>query len=113
MRKMQDSDEIGRKIRFFRQNAGLSQEQLAEMVGLSFQQIQKYESGQSTININKLQQIAHSLKLFVTDFFDEKPVDKIILNPQEEELIKIFRQIKDVETKDCILKLVKNLKKKR
>ncbi len=52
------SVELGMKIKLLRQQAGLSQEKLAEMVGVTFQQIQKYENGHTTLNILKLQQIA-------------------------------------------------------
>ena len=66
--------EVGRRIRQFRQDAGLSQEALAELVGVSFQQVQKYESGHTTLNILKLQHIAIALKVQVSDFFGTAPV---------------------------------------
>ena len=51
---MLNSADLGRMIRNFRQNAGLSQERLAEKIGVTFQQIQKYESGYTTLNIIRL-----------------------------------------------------------
>jgi len=44
------SVELGLKIRMLRQQAGLSQEALAVLVGVTFQQIQKYENGHTTLN---------------------------------------------------------------
>lgn len=107
-----ESAEIGRVVRLFRQNAGFSQEKLAEMVGVSFQQMQKYESGHTTLNIIKLQQIAKALKVSVSDFFDGKPTEHVMLATQEVELLGAFRKIKNNEMRACILKLVGNINKK-
>lgn len=108
-----DSKEIGSRIRTYRQKAGLSQEQLAELVGVSFQQIQKYESGFTTLNITKLQQIALALNVSVTDFFDAAPSKgEVILTAEERELLQAYRQIKNGELRSCILKLVGNVNKR-
>lgn len=106
---MVDSKEIGRRIRSFRQDAGLSQEALAELVGVSFQQVQKYESGHTTLNILKLQQIADALKVQVSDFFDTTPSKHIRLTGEEDQLLQAFRSIKNAEMRGCVLKLVENL----
>lgn len=106
------SNQIGERIRKFRQEAGLSQEGLAELVGVSFQQIQKYESGYTTLNITKLQQIADALKVPVTDFFEAEPARTIKLNDEEERLLHAFRKIKNAEMRACILKLVGNINKR-
>jgi transcriptional regulator with XRE-family HTH domain len=45
--------DIGMRIRQFRQDAGLSQEKLAELVGVTFQQIQKYEASKIRISTDK------------------------------------------------------------
>jgi len=108
-----DTKEVGAKIRAYRQQVGLSQEQLAELVGVSFQQIQKYESGFTTLSITKLQQIALALKVSVTDFFDATPLkEEVILTAEERVLLQAYRQVKDGELRGCILKLVGNLNKR-
>lgn len=104
--------QIGERIRRFRQNAGLSQEKLAELVGVSFQQVQKYESGYTTLNINKLQQIADALKVPVTEFFEAIPEKNIRLTGEEEQLLDSFRGIKNAEMRCCVLKLVSNINKR-
>ena len=109
---MVDTKEVGRHIRRFRQDAGLSQETLAEMVGVSFQQIQKYESGHTTLNIIKLQQIADALKVHVTDFFGTTPIKNVRLTNEEEQLLQAFRKVKNGELRSSILKLVGNLNKR-
>jgi len=108
-----DTKEVGSRIRIYRQQAGLSQEQLAELVGVSFQQIQKYESGFTTLSITKLQQIALALKVSVADFFDAEPSKgDVILTAEERELLQAYRQVKNGEMRACILKLVSNLNKR-
>ena len=107
-----DSKEIGKRIRQYRQDAGLSQEALAELVGVSFQQVQKYESGHTTLNILKLQQVADALKVQVADFFDSTPVKNVRLTDEEDQLLQSYRKIKNTELRGCILKLVGNVNKR-
>jgi transcriptional regulator with XRE-family HTH domain len=61
--------EIGRKIRALRLERGLSQSQLAEGIGLTFQQVQKYEKGTNRVSAGRLQQIADLLGVPVTYFY--------------------------------------------
>jgi transcriptional regulator with XRE-family HTH domain len=63
------SEKMGEAIRKRRKELGFSQEQLAEMVGMSYQQIQRYESGYSMINVENIQRIAKILNLPATSFF--------------------------------------------
>lgn len=112
MGNLVNSAEIGMKIRLLRQQAGLSQERLAELVGVTFQQIQKYENGHTTLNIIKLQQLANALKTSVTDFFHTTQVLQIQLTDEEDQLLHTFRKIKNTEIRGCILKLVGNINKR-
>jgi transcriptional regulator with XRE-family HTH domain len=61
--------EIGRKIRTLRLERGLSQSRLADGIGLSFQQLQKYESGANRVSAGRLQKIAEQLGVPVTVFY--------------------------------------------
>lgn len=61
--------EIGRKIRTLRLERGLSQSRLANGIGLSFQQLQKYESGANRVSAGRLQRIAELLGVPVTVFY--------------------------------------------
>src|SRR4051794_30974206 len=61
--------EIGRKIRALRLERGLSQSALADGIGLTFQQVQKYEKGANRVSAGRLQQIADFLKVSVMFFF--------------------------------------------
>jgi transcriptional regulator with XRE-family HTH domain len=61
--------EIGRKIRALRLERGLSQSALAEGIGLTFQQVQKYEKGTNRVSAGRLQQIANLLNTPITFFY--------------------------------------------
>jgi transcriptional regulator with XRE-family HTH domain len=97
------SVEIGRKIKEYRKHCGLSQERLAELVGLSFQQIQKYESGVNRVNKDNLQSIANTLSVPVASFFEDQPIEALPLSDQERKLLESFRSVKDGNIKNCIV----------
>lgn len=109
---MLTSVDLGRMIRNFRQRAGLSQEVLAEKIGVTFQQIQKYESGYTTLNIIRLQQIALALNVSVSDFFDTTTPQQLSLTDQEERLLQAFRKVRNVELRLSLLKLLNNINKR-
>jgi transcriptional regulator with XRE-family HTH domain len=106
------SSELGLKIKQARQQAGLSQERLAEIVGVTFQQIQKYENGQTTLNIIKLQLIAKALNCTVHDFFQEFLEVRLRLTTQEEKLLQAFRKIKGSDIRAAVLAVVNNINRK-
>ena len=112
MSDMVSSADLGLKIKLLRQQAGLSQEKLAEMVGVTFQQVQKYESGATTLNILKLQHIAKALKVSASDFFSSAPVQSVRLTGEEDQLLHAFRRIKNTELRSCVLKLIGNVNKR-
>src|ERR1051325_2862367 len=61
--------EIGRKIRALRLERGMSQSALADAIGLTFQQVQKYEKGVNRVSAGKLQKIADVLDVAILFFF--------------------------------------------
>ena len=61
---------VGSRVRLRRLVAGVSQGKLGEGLGLTFQQIQKYENGSNRISASRLQQIASILDVPVSFFFD-------------------------------------------
>lgn len=64
---------VGSRVRMRRMLAGVSQEKLGEALGLTFQQVQKYEKGANRISASRLQQIAKKLDVPVSFFFDGAP----------------------------------------
>jgi transcriptional regulator with XRE-family HTH domain len=62
--------EMGKKIRLRRVEQRISQSDLGEKLGVSFQQVQKYEKGVNRVGASRLQQIANALDVPVTFFYD-------------------------------------------
>lgn len=96
------NEEMGAAIRERRKELGLSQEQLAQEVGVSYQQIQRYESGYSRLNVENLQRIARVLQVPVTSFFVvDQPsiVAKSQASPDSSEEKTLLRYFRDLPTK--------------
>lgn len=64
---------VGRRIRVRRQMLNITQEALAGAIGVTFQQIQKYEYGTNRVGAGRLQQIADALQCEPAWFFEGKP----------------------------------------
>ena len=64
---------VGSRVRMRRMMLGMSQVKLGDSLGLTFQQIQKYEKGTNRIGASRLQQISHILQVPVAFFFEGAP----------------------------------------
>jgi transcriptional regulator with XRE-family HTH domain len=64
---------VGSRVRMRRIMLGMSQEKLGEALGLTFQQVQKYEKGTNRIGASRLQQISEILQVPVSFLFDGSP----------------------------------------
>jgi transcriptional regulator with XRE-family HTH domain len=64
---------VGRRVRMRRMMLAMSQEKLGNALGLTFQQVQKYEKGTNRIGASRLQQISHILQVPVAFFFEGAP----------------------------------------
>ena len=104
---------IGRRLRERRIALGNSQAELAEKLGISFQQVQKYESGANRISGSRLWDISNVLETPVSFFFDgleggvdmngsESPLDRQTL-----ELARAVNAIDDDSVKTQLVRLVK------
>lgn len=117
---------VGARIRLRRNMIGLSQEKLGESLGITFQQIQKYEKGMNRVGASRLQAIANILNVPVTFFFDDMPgqSDKPLgfdeasettyvvgfLNSSEGiQLARAFAKISDAKIRRKVLDLVRTL----
>lgn len=61
---------VGRRVRQRRWMLGLSQQRLADLIGVKFQQVQKYETGENRTSASRLWDIAHVLEVPVAFFFE-------------------------------------------
>lgn len=66
---------VGSRVRLRRTMLGMSQEKLGEHLGITFQQIQKYEKGANRIGASRLQEIARVLSTPISFFFEDAPGD--------------------------------------
>ena len=72
---------VGKRIRHRRWMVGMTQQQLAERVGIKFQQIQKYETGMNRVSASRLWDISEALSVPVSYFFEGMDSE---VAPQEE-----------------------------
>lgn len=90
---------VGRRIRALREARGISQEKLGEAIGLTFQQIQKYEKGANRISVGKLHAIAVILKTPLIAFFP--PTDGADAPAVEEFGSGVMRHMRDFTRMDA------------
>ena len=65
--------QVGNRVRLRRMLIGMSQEKLGELLGLTFQQVQKYEKGVNRVGAGRLNRIAEALGIPVAAFFETNP----------------------------------------
>ena len=75
---------VGSRVRMRRKMLGLSQEKLGEKLGITFQQIQKYEKGTNRVGASRLQAMATALDVPVSYFFPDAAPDAAGAGMQEE-----------------------------
>lgn len=113
---------VGGRIRDRRRALGVSQEKLAESIGVTFQQVQKYEKGSNRVSASKLWQTAGALETDVTHFFDglrspqvgfAEPgadfVHDLMSTPDGQELAALFPRIQRKRVRKRVLDLVRAL----
>jgi transcriptional regulator with XRE-family HTH domain len=107
---------VGERIRSRRTELGLTQEQLADALDVSYQQVQKYETGAHRVSAGRILEIARAFGVDVGYFFEGLSDDDPSL-PLEHggrqrsaiELVRKFGQIKDAEVRAAIAGLVKTI----
>lgn len=102
---------VGDRVRTRRLLAGLSQDAFAGYLGVTFQQVQKYEKGANRISASRLYRIAKILNVSVSYFFDENGSQSMPDDMTREglELIRAFSQIESASVRSHILSLLNAL----
>ncbi len=119
---------VGGRVRLRRTMLGMSQDKLAEALGLTFQQIQKYEKGVNRIGASRVFEISRVLSVPIQFFFDDfdagtgrsygfaeqgsddgMAMMELLNTPEGVQLCKHFASIKDPKIRKRVLELVKSL----
>ncbi|WP_112724213.1 helix-turn-helix domain-containing protein [Rhizobium mayense] len=117
---------VGSRVRTRRLMLGMSQERLAEQIGVTFQQVQKYEKGTNRIGASRLQAIAGVLAVPVAFFFQQdnsqplntdglgainglEDLSDFLTSKEGLSLNKAFMKINDPSIRQSVLTLIKSL----
>jgi len=111
-----ESRRVGQLIKAARKERGMTQMGLAELIGVSYQQVQKYESGIDNISVERLKQIAKAVNMPIALFFPatadavaETPAAYKKMPVDEAKLLLLYRKIKARNAKKALLELLKTL----
>jgi transcriptional regulator with XRE-family HTH domain len=109
-------DQVGQKIRARRVEVGLTQQQLARILKLSYQQVQKYETGANRVSAGRLYEMANKLGVDVAYFFkDVAPTRESVAavhggrNRQAIDLVRSFSELSNPAVKAALVALVRDL----
>jgi transcriptional regulator with XRE-family HTH domain len=114
---------VGNRVRMRRLMLGMSQEKLADQLGITFQQVQKYEKGVNRVSASRLQQVCYILGVPISFFFEQAPepgsggkgfaeatspayVNEFLASSEGPALLKAFMQIDDPALRRSIVRLV-------
>ncbi len=108
----------GELIRQMRKSSGMSQMQLAEKVGISYQQVQKYEKGVNRLTVPRMKQISWALGVPASLFLDEgnllmpgqqKETGRNCLLDDEARLLMLFRRIRSRKLKHGFIEMLEDV----
>lgn len=109
---------VGQRVRAYRLSLGMSQSTLGEKVGVTFQQIQKYELGRNRIGSSRLKMIATVLGVGIGALFAEPESDQLQPNalieiasmPHAARLLKAFAGVTDKNVRLALVRLAEDLR---
>jgi transcriptional regulator with XRE-family HTH domain len=110
---------VGQNIRICRLHKGLSQTELGQQTGVTFQQIQKYEKGTNRVGAGRLNQIADALGVSIPTLFDGAPTAAhgpaeqsaryLLAKPHSLRLMQGFDKITNDATRLAVLHLIESI----
>ena len=112
------SAEIGAAIRNRRKELGITQEQLADTVGVSYQQVQRYENGMTTLNVENVQRIARALGVSPASFFASQEVRAVYPRNaptptvDEKTILRLFKKLPTAADKKLVISVIRRFGKK-
>lgn len=110
-KKGKSDSTIGNLIKTVRKTQGLSQMKLADKLGVSYQQVQKYENGATKMTVPRLAQISSALGISAYTLLSAEPAiaemkKDISYSHKELKLIMLFRKLKSEKVKDGFIKML-------
>jgi transcriptional regulator with XRE-family HTH domain len=109
---------VGSRIRMFRKGRKMSQAQLGKKLGVTFQQVQKYENGKNRVGASRLQMISTALDVPVGQFFaDDAGTSRtsakpLAFDPQALRFAEAFIRLSDRELRNSIIDMVEAMARK-
>ncbi len=117
---------VGSRVRMRRLMLHMSQTDLADQLGVTFQQVQKYEKGSNRISASRLQAMCHILQVPVPYFFEGAPqiaghsgksakpaspayVSDFLASSDGVKLVRAFTKIDDAKLRRCVVRLVEGI----
>ena len=113
---------VGQNIRIFRSAKGMSQTELGDAIGVTFQQVQKYEKGANRVGSSRLAMIAKALSIPVSSLFDNSAkgadgpvsgpiVTDLLIAPYAVKMLRAFAKLPSNNLRRSILALTETLAK--
>jgi transcriptional regulator with XRE-family HTH domain len=113
---------VGRNVRLRRLAAKLTQAELGREIGVTFQQIQKYENGTNRIGASRLSRIAEVLEIPVPALFEgvgsipgagQSSLGELLMEPRSRQLARAFSEISDDDIQRCLMALIEQIAARR
>ena len=105
---------VGSRVRLRRTLLGMSQTDIADALGLTFQQVQKYEKGTNRISASRLYQLSLIFGVPVESFFEEieeegssSSPDDVMLKRETLELVRAYYRIRNPEVREALHAMIK------
>jgi transcriptional regulator with XRE-family HTH domain len=108
---------VGARIRMLRANRGISQTALAARIGVTFQQVQKYERGAGRVGASRLARIASALDVSVGEFFEPSQAGPpgvrspayLLAEPDFRRILEAYARMPSPRLRACIAQLVETI----
>jgi len=112
---------VGERVRLRRNMQGMSQEALGALIGLTFQQVQKYERGANRISASRLHEIAQALEVPIAFFYDDRDsvhappvvepvrVDDPMTQPDAQAMLAAYQQLPSARLRGYFMTMLRGL----
>jgi transcriptional regulator with XRE-family HTH domain len=108
---MSFNESIGEKLKDIRLQRGMSQSEVGNLIGVSFQQVQKYENGSNAISLENLDKLSQKLDISIISFIEAEK-EKAIKPSHNRLQLFIFKEVRSMTPakQEAVLKFIKTIK---